>query len=508
MRQLVLFLFFVVILSGFALLLSDAQPSVRSLTAQSSSAYDANGNPVETYGTESVDFNSGYSGEYYETYDTVYPTDGTYYYWDYPSYDSYYSAPSAPLYVQLLPGVGNVAQPIVQTLVPQTQSTPSPTCAIAASPNSVAYGGSATLQWISRNTQWADLTDLGIVNISGSWQFDNLRTSKTYTLNISGPGGTGTCSTYVSVSAQQQTPTCSITATPGVVAAGGGVTLSWSSLNASAAALTGQGTVPSTGSSVVYPTQSMTYTLAVGNSAGQTNTCTTDVTVQQTNTIPVYQYQYQAYPYNYYQSQYQLPTCNVSVSPASVYRGGSVDVSWSSMNASQGTLTDVGAVGASGFTRVSPNVSHPIVLGVSNQYGTNACSTYVTVNDLPDVVPETPTPMPEEPAVPQTPRPSCSLKFSPEIIAVGATTTLSWNTTNANSAKLSDIGSIPVNGSMILMPSLTGTYTLTVSGEGGTRSCTAAVTAVPCPSSCANTAPVQPQQSGGFWKWLASLFGA
>jgi hypothetical protein len=514
MRQAVTFAFVILVLAGFATLLSEFRPPAGSQVAQ---VYDANDNYVdEGYGA--LDANGNYATPLYEPeINYVYEPEPDYV--DYvDTYDSYYpavySVPSAPRYVQMLPGVGNIAQPIIQGVAPQTRTYVQPSCAIAASPSSVSYGGSSLLQWQSQNAQYATLTDLGIVNTSGSWQFDNLKTSKSYTLSVSGQGGSNSCSTSVSVGARPQQPTCSISASPSTITQGNGVTISWSSQNATAAALTGQGSVATQGSMTLYPSQSMTYTLAVGNSAGLTGTCTVPVTVQpqqQQTTTPTYQYTYRyqypyysGYQYNQQQYQYQIPTCSVTASPSVVYRGGSVDVSWSSANATQGTLTDVGAVAPSGFTRITPVVSHPIVFAVSNPYQTNSCSTYITVNDIPQPQPIIPV-APEEPVTPQTPRPTCSLKAAPGAIAQGATTTLTWSAANASSATLDAIGSVPTSGSVDIAPTATQTFSLKVSGDGGSRTCTASVTVVPCPSSCANPTPAE---QGGFWSWFLGLFGA
>jgi hypothetical protein len=463
MKQVLAFGVILFVCGSAALLLSNLSVPQRALMAQSDVVlYDENGNPetfTETYPGSITENPSDYyvAGDYqpvdYSTYQ--YPDD-SYYSWDYPSYDStytYYTTPSAPYYVQMLPGVGNIAQPIVQGVAPQTAARPAPTCAMAASPNSVAYGGSSVIQWASQNTQWADLTDLGIVDTSGSWQFDGLKVSKTYTLNLSGPGGTGTCSTYVSVGAPpQQQPQTPI--------------------------LTPTSPAQQQVSTIQYVYQTPNYYYAYG--------------------YPYYQ------NYNYqYSYQYQVPTCSVTASPSSVYQGGSVDLTWSSTNATQGTLTDVGVVGASGFKRVTPSVSHPVVFAVSNQYGTNSCSTYVSVNSAPTPVEPV---LPEEPVAPQAPRPTCTLNVDPSAIAAGSGATLTWTSKNASTASIDGLGAVDISGSTTVAPSGTATYTLHVQGDGGTRVCTASVTVVPCPQGCANPAPQPVQQQGGFWQWLMSLF--
>ena len=147
------------------------------------------------YGDSYYDDSSSYN---YYPYTNYYDSSPSY------SYAAYYTPPPPPpqpWYVQAFPGVGSVAQTIVQGIAPQTQprSTQYPSCAISANPSSVPFSGSTALRWISQATEWADLSDLGTVDPSGSWQFDGLTRTRMFTLNVFGPGGTGTCSTVVTV---------------------------------------------------------------------------------------------------------------------------------------------------------------------------------------------------------------------------------------------------------------------------------------------------------------------
>lgn len=140
-----------------------------------------------------------YYGTAYDPY--VYPSDEVTYYdtWDTHYYEPPPPPPPSPWYVQALPGVGTIAQPIVQGVAPQTRAPARPTCSISSSPSTVASGGSVVLRWTSQGSEWSDLTELGIVSASGSWQFDGMTRSRTFVLNLSGPGGTGSCSTIVTV---------------------------------------------------------------------------------------------------------------------------------------------------------------------------------------------------------------------------------------------------------------------------------------------------------------------
>lgn len=75
-----------------------------------------------------------------------------------------------------------------------------------------------------------------------------------------------------------------------------------------------------------------------------------------------------------------------------------------------------------------------------------------------------------------TPLPSTSFTASPEAMKPGESSVLSWSTTNADFCTLEpEIGNIPLNGSIIVTPTQTTTYTLIATGPGGTVSSTAIV---------------------------------
>lgn len=464
--------------------------------------YDGSGGYYsEEYGYDEYGYEE-YDGTEY--YDTGVTTGGSYesplipYSTTGYSYPAYTYTPAQPSYTSILPGVAQAVQPIIQSIIPQTQAA-QPTCSITASPASVAYNGSVTLYWISQNAQWANLTNAGIVNTSGSWTFNHLTGDSAYTLNVSGNGGSASCSVEVSV-ASAPLPSCSITATPSSINLGQPVTIAWSANNSSAAVLAGQGAVPLSGSTTNYPGRSGTYTLTVQDPNGETSSCSASVAVQQAP-LPVRPPGPQTPGY-----VFQVPSCTIAASPSAVYQGTPVALTWSSAYATRATLTGVGSVGTNGSISITPSVSRPIVLTVANNQSSGACSTYITVNALPAPVP-TPTPVPIP--TPQPPRPTCTLKATPSAIAAGMTTQLSWGSSYATSATLSGMGAIGTQGSVYVEPTTTQTYTLGVAGDGGARTCTASVIVVPCPSGCfvsSTSAPPAQAQTEGFWQWLMSVF--
>ena len=71
--------------------------------------------------------------------------------------------------------------------------------------------------------------------------------------------------------------------------------------------------------------------------------------------------------------------------------------------------------------------------------------------------------------------PTVSISASPQLIGLGGASTLSWASTNADSASIDQgIGSVSIDGSTTVSPAATTTYTITVIGPGGSDS--AAVT--------------------------------
>ncbi len=71
----------------------------------------------------------------------------------------------------------------------------------------------------------------------------------------------------------------------------------------------------------------------------------------------------------------------------------------------------------------------------------------------------------------------CTISASPTSIVNGQAAYLSWSSSGASSAWLSDgIGAVAVSGTLAVRPSVSKMYTLTVSGYGGTNTCNVFVT--------------------------------
>ncbi len=91
-------------------------------------------------------------------------------------------------------------------------------------------------------------------------------------------------------------------------------------------------------------------------------------------------------------------------------------------------------------------------------------------------------PKPAPPPAPPAAAPTISFSGSPASIEQGGCATLTWSTTNARSASIDQgVGSVERSGSKQVCPSGTTRYTLTATGEGGSRTETTTVSVIPKP---------------------------
>ncbi len=80
-----------------------------------------------------------------------------------------------------------------------------------------------------------------------------------------------------------------------------------------------------------------------------------------------------------------------------------------------------------------------------------------------------------QPAAPQK-APTINFAAQPGTVASGASTMLTWSTSNASSVSISGVGTLPDSGSQSVTPTATTTYTLTATGSGGTAKSSTVVT--------------------------------
>jgi hypothetical protein len=166
------------------------------------------------------------------------------------------------------------------------------------------------------------------------------------------------------------------------------------------------------------------------------------------------------------------PTVTINAVPETIEFGGSSTLTWTSTNANSCLIEpDIGSVGFSGSVAVSPTESTTYTITASGPGGTGTASVTVTVT---------------------YPMPTVSMSANPETILVGDSATLSWTSTDADSATIDQgMGEVPVKGSTEVSPTETTTYTITVTGPGGTAtdSVTVTVMTYPAPTVSINADP-------------------
>lgn len=151
-----------------------------------------------------------------------------------------------------------------------------PTCNLTANPAVITLGESTTLSWTTTDATDGVINPGGINAIpigSGSTTVTP-QTSTSYILTVNGPGGSVTCSTYVTVNLPT-TPYCTLTAVPDTIVPGQSSILNWVTYNYPSAtdAHIDPGNIPATpipaGSTTVNPTVTTDYTMTVNGPSGE-----------------------------------------------------------------------------------------------------------------------------------------------------------------------------------------------------------------------------------------------
>jgi hypothetical protein len=165
--------------------------------------------------------------------------------------------------------------------------------------------------------------------------------------------------------------------------------------------------------------------------------------------------------------QQTAPTVSISADPMTVTVGENTTVSWDSTDANSCTASGgwSGSKDLSGSDSIKVNATTTYTLACTNAAGTTSRS--VTVNATPVVVPS----------------PTVSLSASPMNVEEGATSTLTWSSTNANTCLASDgwSGTQSLSGNMNVTLNATTTYTLACGNGMATDTKSVTVNAIPTP---------------------------
>lgn len=216
-------------------------------------------------------------------------------------------------------------------------------------------------------------------------------------------------------------------ANPPTISVGQAAMLVWNVSDATEVTISGIGAVdPRAGTTSVSPTATTTYTLTAKNAGGtQTQTATVAVTSP------------------------ALRIAQFSASPMTITAGQSTTLSWATDNATNVTISGIGAVANNGTQQVSPSGTTTYVLTATAAGGqTQTAQVTVQVNAA---------------AVPRIIR----FTVGPMSIVSGTRATLVWAVENADTVNISGIGGVELVGTADVTPAADTTYTLTATNSSG-----------------------------------------
>jgi len=170
-----------------------------------------------------------------------------------------------------------------------------PTCHVYTNPQILNEGADVELHWTSQNATWAVLDTIGTVPVNGSRFLGKVGETKSYSITVGNNFGKSTCSASVHVreiaaSSEPETKklSCTLSVYPDnyIQGATEKVALEWKVENAEFAFINnGLGYVrESTGSILVSPNQTTTYTMEVTKGNTQKAFCSTTLTVSAAST--------------------------------------------------------------------------------------------------------------------------------------------------------------------------------------------------------------------------------
>jgi PKD repeat protein len=317
--------------------------------------------------------------------------------------------------------------------------------AFTATPTAINSGGSTTLNWSVSGADTLAITP-GVGVVTGNYVVVTPTVDTTYTLTATNADGSVTRSAAVTVSSPTGPSIDTFSASSTNVNAGDAVTLTWTTtqmggLWMSADAGGDPGSVPANGSLVVHPQTTTRYTVSGWN--GETNSM-----IFKSLTVTV--------------GPPPAPTINsFAASPSTIAIGASTTLNWSVANADTLTISADSGVGPGVVTGSSITVSPT----VTTTYTLTATRGSVSATHTATVAVTGPT----APVI-------GSFYAQPAFIQSGASTTLSWSVSGADTLSITPgIGSV-TGTSIAVSPTQTTTYTLTATNAIGASTRSTAVT--------------------------------
>jgi peptidoglycan-associated lipoprotein len=185
------------------------------------------------------------------------------------------------------------------------------------------------------------------------------------------------------------------------------------------------------------------------------------------------------------------PKVQLQVSRDRVQQGEDVRVSWTSKDAKAVTINGetVDRTGSKVFTPDNTTT----YLAVAKRGKKEARDSKVVAVD------------------PRAARPNITISVDQSAITRGQSTTLRWNSNNAETVSISDLGTVPNSGTRVVSPSASTTYTATATGRGGTDSASTRLTvseeaAVADPTRPRGNPPPNPTIAALFNQWVQPVY--
>jgi hypothetical protein len=188
------------------------------------------------------------------------------------------------------PTAGNTYYCVAWNALPASPPN-APSCTLTANPNALSAPGTTTLTWTTTNATSASI-DNGIYPIpssqvsGGATSTPSISANTTFTMTVTGPGGTNTCHAPVTVTPPPG-PSCHLSLTTAggspvsSINSGDSVVLSWTSSNVTSGSIdnnVGTASPVSSGSVTIYPPSSTTFNGTFTGPNG-TATCSIPLTV-------------------------------------------------------------------------------------------------------------------------------------------------------------------------------------------------------------------------------------
>jgi len=339
---------------------------------------------------------------------------------------TYAASGTYPVVLTVIDGNGGIST--VSTTVAVGECL-APEINLSINPSAVQPGEPCLLVWTSEKADTLTMDQgIGEVGTSGTLM---IYPEKTTTVTLTARGRCGTTDTTV-VAMVHEPPVLDVTVTAHAIRQGETAAIAWTSSRAETVTIDqGVGDVMPEGTITVAPDKSTRYTITARGPGGSS---------ARTETIEV------------------LPGtfADIEASPSTIARGQVSVLRWTSSGDQHLWIDqDIGPVDPSGSLEVSPQSTTTYTLTAEGPSGTTTDMVTIIVHPPPEV---------------------CILA-EPSVVDPGQTSTMRWTSQNAYKAFLDNgIGEVNLDGTIVLAPSETTTYTLTIQGEGGIATASVTVT--------------------------------